>query len=109
LLVSPSRKFKKQGEIYKITSRRQKAETKYTFFLFNDLLMYARAKGEQFVLHNELPINNHFRINDLPDTKYIKNGFEIISTKKSFKCYVKTQGDKETWLEAIQESIKEST
>jgi len=108
MLTSPSRKFKKQGEIFKITSRKKKADTLYTFFLFNDLVLYAKPKGEkQFVLHQELPINSHFEIHDLPDTDK-QNRFQIISTKKSITCYCKTLGDKQSWLESIRESISDS-
>merc|ERR1712176_924135 len=56
LLNDPTRYFLKEGILTK-KSKRNGRTAKYTFFLFSDVLIYARESAGQFKIHAELPLH----------------------------------------------------
>jgi hypothetical protein len=65
--VQPHRRFVRQGTMVKKCRNTDKT---YEFFLFNDLLVYASrsvlSTGTKYKLHQELPIDESFTIDDVP-------------------------------------------
>lgn len=96
-LVDPARRFIKEGKINKITSR---VIVKPTYFLFNDILIYAyegKYKGT---------INlSTCWIRDIEDTETLKNAFQIIAYKKTYTLYTDTPLEKKEWISALNDVI----
>jgi hypothetical protein len=100
--VAPGRSFIRQGPLTKVGRR---SDSKYEFFLFNDLLVYASGK---YKLHMKIPIEEGFNVEDLPDqgTKEEgKNRFKVVSRQKSFIVYAKEKAQKDDWLKDIHDCI----
>lgn len=104
-LVTPSRKFIMKGIL---TKRCRSTDKDFTFFLFNDLLMYAHGGGlTQYVMHRMIDINKAFEVKDLPDTAEEKNMIEILNSQKSFVVYAPDLANKQQWLNAMVTCINE--
>jgi len=99
--VSPGRLLVRFGELMKKCRNR---DERYTLFLFNDLLVYARKVGWKYKLHRRIEIDGAFQANDLNDGKF---SFEIVNAKKSFVVYAKDKAEMDGWLEDINECIEE--
>ena len=104
-LLSPSRHFIRQGKLWKVCRNKDRL---YEFFLFNDLLIYASQQGKTYNLHNQLPINLAFSVNEIKDHKYGKDKmgriFLIASATKSFAVYSDTNEDAKKWMNALNET-----
>eukprot|EP00494_Astrolonche_serrata_P031647 UN31916 len=103
-IMNPSRVFIKKGEFWKVCRSDNRL---YTFWLFNDLLLYGTLNNlGTYKLHKEIALNDNFIVNDLPGTKTFKNVFEIKSETKSFMAYTETVQEKKEWLKLFQDCIK---
>lgn len=102
-LVAPARRFIRQGELWKVCRKRNQ---KYTFFLFNDLLLYTVPQGKTFKFHNKLEINTSFRIGSLNPDHYPPHSFQIESDTKSFVVFADSEREIMKWYTDIQ-NIKE--
>ena len=78
--VKPGRTFLRQGVFHKVGRRN---DVEYTFFLFNDLLVYASGSKGSYNAHNQLDIDFNFHIRETKKTQY-QNAFDINSSVKSF-------------------------
>ncbi|KAJ3439779.1 faciogenital dysplasia protein [Anaeramoeba flamelloides] len=103
-LITPSRLYIAKGPLMKI-SRKKSLERH--FFLFSDLLIYATVSGTGYKLHNKFDLSN-VRVEDVPDGDEIKNAFAIISEKKSFTVYAKTNEEKQKWLLGLTKVIEKN-
>jgi len=112
--VSPSRRFIRQGQLTKIC----RATTKvYTFFCFNDLLVYADASLVQKVslgptvkrykLHRQIPIDSSFGIQDMVDDVKFHNRFTIINAQKSFVVFAPSKEEKAQWFKDLSGCMSE--
>ncbi|XP_037700135.1 epithelial cell-transforming sequence 2 oncogene-like isoform X6 [Choloepus didactylus] len=89
-----------------------------SLFLFNDaLLVSSRAMSHtpftrtsktthQFIASVAL---HRLLIEDIPDSKYIKNAFILHGPKHEWICATETEDDKFLWLSVLQSAIKSST
>jgi len=59
----------------------------------------------KYKLHRKLPINNLFFVQDLPDTKEMKNRFQIVSDDKSFVVWAQGSTEKKEWLDGLYASV----
>jgi len=109
LLNDPTRYFIKQSDLAK-KSNRSGRYSKYTFFLFSDLLVYAHMSSTgDFKIHEELPLHL-MKIVDVKVTSganHQKNmrSFQIIHPRKSFVVTASTAEEKGEWVQAINVAI----
>jgi len=109
-LLDPARKFKRYGEIWKKSKSNSKRDQLYTFFVFNNLIIYAKKTGDQFTIKRQLEINDAFSVVDIPDhdkeeyshVKGTVHMFQLFTSEKSFYCYTDTEEQKLQWLEVFQ-------
>jgi hypothetical protein len=104
-LIVPGRYLVMRGTLTKIC---RKSHKQFHFFLFNDILIYARDglfEGT-FILNRQIPVNT-IAIKDLPDDQNLVYAFQILSTTKSFTVYAETWNDKKNWLLALKKTIQE--
>eukprot|EP00808_Paulinella_micropora_P009033 g82701.t1 len=112
-LVTPARRFVRQGRLTKL-SRTGKRQI-YTFFLFNDLLLYARETRGRFKLHQRLPIDSAFSASNMllatsPGKKAVNAdeeennlAFQITTSTKSFVVEAPNAKSKQQWLQDMRE------
>jgi hypothetical protein len=62
-LVAPHRVFIRRGPLHKECRAHDEL---YEFLLFNDKLLYAAETPLGLKLHRDMPIDEHFAINDVP-------------------------------------------
>jgi FYVE/RhoGEF/PH domain-containing protein 5/6 len=104
-LISPSRRLVTKSVL---TKKCRSADKEFTFFLFNDLLLYAQGGGlTAYFLHRRIEINQAFKVNDLPDSSSGKNMFEILNSQKSFVVYASDSNLKQIWLRSLRDCISE--
>eukprot|EP00475_Leptophrys_vorax_P006671 TRINITY_DN14149_c0_g1_i1.p1 TRINITY_DN14149_c0_g1~~TRINITY_DN14149_c0_g1_i1.p1 ORF type:complete len:870 (+),score=229.31 TRINITY_DN14149_c0_g1_i1:2930-5539(+) len=96
------RRLIKKGMLKKVC---RSSDKEYTFFLFNDLLVYANGGSglSQFKIHARIPVNRKFCMRDSPDTTTHQNRMEILSTVKSFIVIASDSISKQEWLHAYEE------
>jgi len=100
-LVAPARRFIMKGELWKVCRGKNK---KYTFFLFNDTLIYADPQGKYFKFHNQLDINQSFSAEGVEgNQQYPPHSMKISSSTKSFVAFADDENDCIKWLKAMQE------
>jgi FYVE/RhoGEF/PH domain-containing protein 5/6 len=104
-LVSPSRRFLLKGILAK---KCRSADKEFTFFLFNDLLLYAHGGGlTAYFLHRMIEVNQAFKVNDLPDSSNGKNMFEILNSQRSFIVLASDPSVKQMWLKSLRDCVSE--
>lgn len=102
-LVVPHRKFIKQGEIHKITSR---IVVTPTYFLFTDILVYGypTADGDEVHYKGTILLSTAW-VRNLEDTEDLKNGFQLVTPEKAYTFYLDTAKEKRKWVVAIESCI----
>jgi hypothetical protein len=114
-LVAPGRRFLRQGLLVKVG---RKANQRYAFFLFNDLVVYADPPliGKRgFRERNRVEINDAFDVNDVAEDEAIgtltpeqaRLAFRISTFQKSFYVLCPDATSKEQWLSALRKAIDE--
>jgi FYVE/RhoGEF/PH domain-containing protein 5/6 len=105
-LVQPSRSFVKEGMFVKVDKSGKDQE--YTFILFNDMLCYASGNPDSLKMHTELPIDQAFFVQDVPNhPKYDDRSFEIHSSVKSFVAHCSDYSLKRSWMSSLQKIISQ--
>ncbi|XP_018422832.1 PREDICTED: epithelial cell-transforming sequence 2 oncogene-like [Nanorana parkeri] len=86
-------------------------------FLFNDALVisschisytpfkHVPSTSYQFMASVSL---GRLLVEDIPDTKYVKNAFVLQGPKRRWICFTQTEEEKVTWLSACQRAIHAS-
>ena len=102
-LVTPSRRYLRQGQLCKIET---KDDTDYLFILFSDCILYASQSmiGDTLKFGNLLPFNSKFQIKITPkaiNPLSIENLFEVHSTVESFMLYSSSRETMQDWVSAI--------
>ncbi len=99
----PGRYLIKRGVMTKLCRRKSK---KYTFFLFNDILIYcSQSLFNSRLIHRKTILPTE--VSSLPDGTVIgyDNAFTIESAKKSFTVVVDSLSLKEQWLSALEDVV----
>jgi len=97
-LGHPGRILIKQGPLI---LKRSFNETKYEFFLFNDLLLYASYVNYRFKFKKSFLIDREFEIVDLQDESKRKNQFWMIVADCSLLVQTGTAYEKQMWLDDL--------
>eukprot|EP00474_Spongospora_subterranea_P004651 CRZ05109.1 hypothetical protein [Spongospora subterranea] len=106
LLLDPERLFIREGHLTKVSSGSRLQI--YRFFLFTDLILYAREQFQKLKLHKVVHLSM-CRLMDLPDGESessVKNSFKIVSPQKNFTVIAASANDKRIWMEDIQKQIE---
>eukprot|EP01083_Nonionella_stella_P007898 22727_1 len=108
-LVTPARKYLKQGQLCKIET---KDDEYYLFILFSDCLLYASPSriGDTLTFGNLLYFNSKFVIKETSEStnlNHIQNLFEIHSTSESFMVYAETKTIMNDWISSITEAYNQ--
>lgn len=96
------------GEGVLIKECRKKPKPRY-FFLFNDILIYGTSVMSKKKYINQHIINlNNVQIKSIPDSNNpkLKNGWLIMSPKKTFCVYATTSKEKIEWMTHISNCIE---
>jgi len=111
LLEDPTRFFVRDGEMMKRSNRIGRA-TKYIFFLFSDILLYAKPvspSSEKCSIHEVLSLHLMTIVDWYPNSKLNNNkNFTIHHPRKSFVVLCKTEKERKSWVSAIRIQINES-
>ena len=105
LLNDPSRIFIREGDLVK---RHQAGRSStYRFFLFSDVLVYAHKSSQgDYKVHEELPLHL-MKVEDGGRGKTKSDGFYIQHPSKSFFVVAASLGEKQQWIDDINDSIQE--
>lgn len=101
---SPTRELIRHGELTKSTEKNPSDsayDPRRTFFLFNDMLAYARIKaGDKLTLRGRLALNSSFEIVESGDPYQI-----TIKSKKLMSLLFRSAEDKTNWLNDLQQAL----
>lgn len=79
-------------------------DREYVFFLFSDMICYASGDGTHLKMHQELPVDEAFFIEDVPHhDKYNDCAFELHSSIKSFILHCSELNAKREWMRDLTE------
>lgn len=95
------------GEGVLVKECRKKPKARY-FFLFNDILVYGTSviSKKKYINQHIIPLNN-IQIKSIPDSNpKLKNGWLIMSPKKTFCVYATTSREKIEWMTHISNCIE---
>ncbi|XP_031570047.1 pleckstrin homology domain-containing family F member 2-like [Actinia tenebrosa] len=104
-LVVPSRVLVGEGVLTKLCRKKPKPRQ---FFLFNDILVYGNIviNKKKYNKQHLIPLEQ-VKLLSLEDDGSLKNGWQIISTKKSFAVYAATATEKAEWMAHINKCIQD--
>lgn len=114
LLNDPTRTFVKEGNMIKRANRSGK-NVEYRFFLFSDLLIYAKQKKSpssspiQYRIHEELPLILMKVIDWFPPsmkTGESKRAIQFYHPRKSFLVLCKSTEERDSWVSDIRGAIE---
>ena len=84
-------------------------------FLFNDALVITRRTDRHFpfsraVEHTyrfEVSLSlNRIKISEIPDSKYIQNGFLMETAKREWYCSAESDEERYNWIQLVQQTIR---
>ncbi|CAH8594165.1 unnamed protein product [Heterobilharzia americana] len=105
-LVVANRVLVGEGVLTKICRRKPKLRH---FFLFNDVLIYGRIVVNRKVLRNPQFIDlADVSVKNVLDNGIYRNGFSILSPRKSFTVYASTSEEKAQWIVHLRKCISDS-
>lgn len=111
LLEDPTRFFVRDGEIMK-RSHMMSRNMKYIFFLFSDILLYAKpisASSEKFAISEVLSLHLMTIVDWYPNSnRNNSKNFTIHHPRKSFVVLCKTVEERKSWVAALRVQIDES-
>ncbi|KAL7563343.1 hypothetical protein ACA910_014187 [Epithemia clementina (nom. ined.)] len=105
-LQDPARSFIRSGPLIKKSGRTGRVSL-YHFFLFSDLLLYAREDGDaKMKIHEELPLHQ-LKVTDWFPTsqKNREQMFEIHHPRKRFAVLCNSTEEKKSWVADIRKAI----
>jgi brefeldin A-inhibited guanine nucleotide-exchange protein len=107
LLQDPARAFHRAGNLVKKSARTGRSTT-YRFYLFSDVLLYAKEDPDgRFVVHEELPLHL-LKIIDWfpPSQKNRKVMFEVVHPRKSFFVLCSSSKERKSWVKDIKAAVQ---
>jgi hypothetical protein len=108
--LAPGRLLLHQGPL---TKKSRGGDNIYDFFLFNDMLAYARRNplGQRWSLHRKISVDGNFSVKALTHgTSYAGTPvapFQVMSSQKSMEVYAGSEADKVQWLDALHLCVEE--
>ncbi|EDO38501.1 predicted protein [Nematostella vectensis] len=104
-LENKSRVLVGEGVLTKLCRKKPKPRQ---FFLFNDILVYGNIviNKKKYNKQHIIPLEE-IKLLTLEDDGNLKNGWQIISTKKSFAVYAATATEKAEWMAHINKCIQD--
>jgi len=108
-VVMPARHFLREATFVKINNHGKPQER--TFFLFSDIILYCKTQIFKKVTYHFKGIVqlNCCLVKDVPDSKTVQNGFELIrldtSNKKKCTVCTTTALEKKLWMAEIEKLI----
>jgi len=107
-LIIPGRKFVREGKLTKISGSHVQERQ---FFLFNDILIYAKPAlvKKQFEFKGLIPINR-LVVRDLSNSSSRKNAIELwrIDLKKKYIVYSEEASVKAEWMRDLEAAVAEA-
>jgi hypothetical protein len=108
LLNDPGRSFIRQGKMLKRANRSGRC-VEYQFFLFSDMLIYAKKIGgsSQYNIHEELPVILMKVVDWFPPElkKESKRGFQIFHPRKNLLVLCASKEERKSWVDAIRTAV----
>jgi hypothetical protein len=107
LLQDPARAFRRAGNLLKKSARTGRSIT-YRFYLFSDVLLYAKQDPDgRFVVHEELPLHL-LKVVDWfpPSNKNRKVMFEVSHPRKSFFVLCSSAKERKSWVKDIKGAVQ---
>ncbi|XP_033112809.1 pleckstrin homology domain-containing family F member 2-like [Anneissia japonica] len=104
-LAVPGRVLVGEGVLTKMCRKRPKSRQ---FFLFHDILVYGNIviNKKKYNKQHILPLED-VRLKSIEDEGNQRNGWQIISTNKSFSVYAATATEKSEWMAHINKCISD--
>lgn len=107
-LIFPGRKFLREGKLTKVSGTHVQDRQ---FFLFNDILIYAKPAlvKKQFEFKGLIPLNR-LVVRDLSNSSSRKNAIELwrIDLKKKYIVYSDDADTKAEWMRDLEAAIAEA-
>jgi hypothetical protein len=108
LLNDPGRLFIRQGNLLKRANRSGRC-VEYRFFLFSDMLIYAKKIGgsSQYHIHEELPLILMKVVDWFPPDlkKESKRAFQIFHPRKNLLVLCASKEERASWVNAIRTAV----
>ena len=107
LLLDPARSFLRAGTLLKKSARTGRSIS-YRFYLFSDVLLYAKEDTDgRFNIHEELPLHL-LKIVDWfpPSHKHRKVAFEVSHPRKSFAVLCPNAKERKAWVRDIKGAVQ---
>eukprot|EP00058_Branchiostoma_floridae_P000779 XP_002586267.1 hypothetical protein BRAFLDRAFT_132341 [Branchiostoma floridae] len=85
------------------------------FFLFNDALVVTVFTTKHFPFERCVQENHNFfasislnriQVSDIPDSKFVRNAFKMVTPKRKWVCSAETYELKFSWITALQDAIQ---
>eukprot|EP00934_Nitzschia_sp_Nitz4_P009320 Nitzschia sp. Nitz4//scaffold129_size63868//7961//13582//NITZ4_006194-RA/size63868-processed-gene-0.27-mRNA-1//1//CDS//3329534890//9310//frame0 len=109
LLNEPTRVLLRSGNLMKRANRSGRL-TEYRFFLFSDLLIYAKKipGGTQFKIHEELPLMLMKIVDWFPaeQKREAKRGFQVYHPRKTFIVLASSREERGSWVSSLRGAIE---
>jgi hypothetical protein len=109
LLNDPTRTFVRQGDMLKKANRSGRC-AEYRFFLFSDVLIYAKkqSNSQKLRIHEELPLILMKVVDWFPpeQKKEAQLGIQIYHPRKKFVAFCSSQDERKLWVKDIRKSIE---
>jgi len=111
-LITPTRRFIREGDLTELTSGKNRC---YHYFLFNDLLLYGKSshsspnkKKQHLIMFKGKFDLKGWVVSALPDTKDMKNMFQIANLQSGQKVIFSsaTSEEKEQWTEDLTKVVE---
>lgn len=108
LMNDPSRKFLRTGNLWKRSNRSGRL-SEYRFFLFSDVLIYAKksSKSSSFKIHEELPLLLMKVVDWFPPNlvKESKKGIQIYHPRKNVMIFCSSKEERGSWMSSLRAAI----
>eukprot|EP00977_Amphora_coffeiformis_P013095 scaffold3361_cov166-Amphora_coffeaeformis.AAC.6 len=106
LLQDPARNFIRSGDLFKKSGRTGRA-VDYRFFLFSDILVYAKPEASgRYKIHEELPLYQMKVVDWYPSTqKSRQRSFDIHHPRKKFQVICADANERQSWVSDIRSAI----
>lgn len=106
LLQDPARNFIRSGDLSKRSGRTGRA-VEYRFFLFSDILVYAKPDAAgRYKIHEELPLYQMKVVDWYPSSqKSRQRSFDIHHPRKKFQVMCADASERRSWVSDIRTAI----
>eukprot|EP01105_Mastigella_eilhardi_P024082 TRINITY_DN6209_c0_g2_i1.p1 TRINITY_DN6209_c0_g2~~TRINITY_DN6209_c0_g2_i1.p1 ORF type:complete len:490 (+),score=130.13 TRINITY_DN6209_c0_g2_i1:80-1549(+) len=104
VLFEAHRKFVKEGDVRKVTSR---FECNCHLFVFNDIIVYSHGRvGPYYRFNGTIELGTTWT-RSLDDTVKLRNLFQIVAPQKTWTFYTTTVEEKQQWITDINALVED--